>query len=174
MLEEELVEALRKKTGLQAETLHSCLNALALLMNHDLKQFGFFDMPDVGRLVLAAPMQEGDSGDPAVARGPVPLPDRTQQAPAAPVVHGSVPPPNKPVPVPRIIFRPTGLTSKAEEDVVIYDGSEVDKMIQDILKGATRKDAQEPKADETVHVDEKPFRTIDLSKLKGDFEFEGS
>ncbi|HEY8997463.1 MAG TPA: hypothetical protein VIM60_06170 [Edaphobacter sp.] len=80
MLEEELYAELKKKTNLPDETLHSCINALALVMSRELAQQQFFDMPDVGRLVLGAPKTDGDDDRPQPPVGPAPTRPQTKQA----------------------------------------------------------------------------------------------
>lgn len=80
MLEEKLYAELKKKTNLPDETLHSCINALALVMSRELAQQQFFDMPDVGHLVLRAPKTDGDDNTPKKPLGPPPTEPQTKQA----------------------------------------------------------------------------------------------
>lgn len=128
MSEEALLEALKSKSGLSNETLRSCLNALALIMNRDLAEHRIFDMPDVGQLSLVAPAGSGRfKGEPSPL-GPALIRDAVEGAIAGTVV-ARIEAPSGPK-VFRYTLPPTGANPEEIQILLVEKGEAAEKPVQ--------------------------------------------
>jgi len=118
MLEDELYATLKKKTGLPDEALHGCVNALALVMNRELAQQQYFDMPDVGRLVLGAPKPAGGDPSPTSANA-----EQQQQGGLSLMQTEVTPPSNFRIRLDKLRLPPAGFV-RVDDDFVFVDVSE--------------------------------------------------